>query len=191
MEVRYLTACSGRRRALAAEFGRWACFLEPKPMLRRTFLSILIFSLLVLAPRQSVTLAQTAETKTARFGAGQIVVSAGYKTERVIGPDFDVDYVLPEGAQLNKTDVTLGIYTGSFPAYHPPKKGVKTKSGKFGDRRLKWQIWKTTAGNKTVYHYETLIRLKGGQWVWHIFMAAPDPQHIQELMEIFKSYRPL
>jgi hypothetical protein len=175
-------------------------------MLRRTSLSILVFMLLVMSLRQSATLAQTAQTKTIPFAAGQIVVPTGYKTERINGPDFSVDYVLPVDAQLDKTDVMLGIYTGGFPSYQPPKKGVRTKSGKFGDRTLKWHIWKTSVESKTVYRYETLVPLESGQSgnpkkkskdmqppiksdVWHIFIAAPDPRHLRELMEIFKSYR--
>jgi hypothetical protein len=175
-------------------------------MLRGTFLSLLVFTLLVMSLRQSATFAQTAQTKTVPFAAGQIVVAPGYRTERIIGVDFSVDYVLPENAQLDKTDVMLGIYTGGFPSYQPPKKGVWTKSGKFGDRRLQWHIWKTSVEGKTVYRYETLVPLESSQSgnpkkkskdiqppiksdVWHIFIAAPDPRHLRELMEIFKSYR--
>lgn len=177
-------------------------------MLQRTFLSTLIFTLLVLSVRQTATLAQTARTRTVNFAGGQIEVAPGYKTERIIGVDFTVDYVLPEDALLDKTDVMLGIYTGGFPSYHPPKKGVSTKSGRFGERRLKWHIWKTTVESKTVYRYETLVPLESSESrnpkkksknappaiqsdVWHIFIAAPDPQRLRELMGIFKSYRGL
>ena len=171
-------------------------------MPRKTFLSILVFTLLALAQWQGATLAQTVQTKTADFYGGRIVLPSGYRTQTVFGEDFTVYYVLPEGAQLDKADAMLGIYVGDSPSYSPPKKGVKTKSGKFAGRRFTWRIWKTTAESKTVYRYETLIQLDGGQrvrergrWrrvqgtVWHIFVAAPDPQHLRELMAILKSYR--
>ena len=184
--------CSGRaQQVIRAD----ACFVES--MLRRTFLAILVFTLSMLVPWQSATPAQTVQTTTTDFYGGQITLPSGYRTQTVFGEDFTVYYVLPEGAQLDKTDVMLGIYVGNFPSYSPPKRGVKTKSGSFAGRRFKWQIWKTT-----IYRYETLVQLERGQrvrergqWrrvqgaVWHIFVAAPDRQHIRELMQILKSYR--
>ena len=153
----------------------------------RPILHILLL-LVVLSP-QSVSFGQEPQTKMEKFSAGLVTVPSGYKTERVIGPDFDVDYVIPEGAKLNETDVMLGIYTGSFPSFSPPTKGVKTEEGHFGGKRFKWHLWETTADGKTGYHREALVKLEGGQWVWHIFVKAPDKQRMEELMGILRSYR--
>ena len=123
------------------------------------------------------------------FLGGEINLPLGFKTERTIGPDFNIDYIIREGAQVNKTDTVLGIYTGAFPGFSPPTEGVKTEAGSFGGHNLKWYIWKTRVGDKLAYHYEALVRLEGGQWVWHIFIRAPDIQRAQELLNILKSYR--
>ena len=95
-----------------------------------------ILMLLVVVSPQSVILGQVPQTKMEKFFAGRVALPSGYKTERVIGPDFDVAYVIPEGAKLNETDVMLGIYTRSFPSFSPPTKGVKTEEGHFGGKRL-------------------------------------------------------
>jgi hypothetical protein len=153
------------------------------------FLLAVILALLAFMLPQSTTLGQAAQAKTQRFGAGWIDIPAGYKFEHVVGPDFDVDYVIPNDVQLNKATTMLGLYTGFAPPFNPPAKGVKIRAGHFGARKIKWHIWKTVAENETVYHFEALIRLKGGLWVWHLFMAAPDMQRMRELMSILESYR--
>jgi hypothetical protein len=148
-----------------------------------------ILALLALVLSQSITLGQTAQVHTQKFGAGRIDMPAGYKFEHVDGPDFDVDYLLLNDEQLDEATTMLGLYTGTAPDFEPASKGVKTHSGHFAGRRVKWHIWKTVAENKTIYHQEALIRLKGSYGIWHLFMAAPDMQRMRELISILESYR--
>ena len=164
-------------------------FLNWMVIALRTIPLLHILILLVVVSPRSVIFGQVSQIKKERFAAGRVVVPPGYRAERVVGPDFDVDYVIREGAQVNQTDVMLGIYTGSFPGFSPPAKGVKSEAGHFGGKRFKWHIWKTTVGGKTTFHREGLVRREGGQWVWHIFVAAPDKQRMKELMRILRSYR--
>ena len=157
-------------------------------MRRRRFFTVIPLLLALMLP-QSGTPGQARQAQTQRFGAGWIDRPASYKFEHINGPDFDVDYLIPNDMQLNKATTMLGLYTGAFPSFEPPSKGVKIRSGRFGSRKVKWQIRKTVAENKTIYHCEALIRLKGGLWVWHLFIAAPDIQRMRELMAILESYR--
>ena len=156
--------------------------------LRKFFLAVILALVALMLP-QSMTLGQAAQAQTQRFGAGWIDMPAGYKFEHVDGPDFDVDYLIPNDVQLNQATTMLGLYTGTAPPFKPASQGVKIRSGHFGARKIKWHIWKTVAENKTIYHHEALIRLKGDLWVWHLFMAAPDMQRMRELMSILESYR--
>jgi hypothetical protein len=155
----------------------------------RKFLLAVIVALLALMLPQSTTPGQAAQDKAQRFGAGWIDIPAGYKFEHVVGPDFDVDYVIPHDVELNKATTMLGLYTGTAPPFRPPSRGVKIRARHFGPRKIRWHVWKTVAENKTSYHYEALIRLKGDLWVWHLFAAAPDMQRMRELMSILESYR--
>jgi hypothetical protein len=158
-------------------------------MLLKTVLLALMIASPALSLPQHVAAGEKTKPRTERFASGYIDVLPGYKTERVVGPDFDVDYVIPEGARLKDADVMLGVYSGSFPGFSPPAKGVKTEAGTFGGKQLRWHAWKVVAGEKTTYRKEALVRLEGGQWVWHIFLAAPDERRLEELMGILKSYR--
>ena len=155
----------------------------------RTLISTIMFTPLILSLPHNLALGQEAQVKTERFLAGHIDVPPGFKTERVIGPDFNIDYVIREGARVSNADMILGIYTGSFPGFSPPARNVKTTADSFSGHSLKWYIWRTQVKNKKVYHYEALIRLEGGQWVWHIFIVAPDMQRMRELLSILKSYQ--
>jgi len=155
--------------------------------LKKFFFTVILALLALMLPR-SGTLAQATQAQTQRFGAGWIDLPAGYKFEHVAGPDFDVDYIIPDDAQLSKATTMLGVYTGFAPPFRPPAKDVKIRSGRFGARKVNWHIWKTVAENKTIYHREALIRPKDS-WVSHLFIAAPDMQRMRELMGILESYR--
>ena len=155
--------------------------------LRRFFITVILVLLALVLP-QSGALGQATQAHAQRFGAGWIDLPAGYKFEHVVGPDFDVDYIIPNDVQLSKATTMLGLYSGFFPAFKPPAKGVEIRSGRFGARKVKWHIWKIVAENKTIYHREALIRPKDS-WFSHLFMAAPDMQRMRELMAILESYR--
>ena len=145
-----------------------------------------ILALLALILLQSVTLGHSAQAQTQRFAAGWVEMPAGYKFEHVDGPDFDVDYLFPKDAELNEDPTTLGLYTGIAPSFEPPSKGVEIRAGHFGNKKVKWHIWKTVDEKKTVYHQQALIKIKGG--FWHLFLTAPDTQRMRELLTILGSY---
>jgi len=138
-------------------------------------------------PPLRTTFGQSAQAKPQRFGEGWIDLLPGYKFEHVVGPDFGVDYIIPSDAHLDNATIMLGLYAGNAPSFHPPTNGVTTRAGHLGARKIKWYIWNSVADNQTIYHYQALIKIKGG--VWHLFMAAPDMKSIQQLMSILESYR--
>jgi hypothetical protein len=156
-------------------------------MKRRLIVAVMLIQVSLLATGPAS--AQNVTARTVPFFGGQITLPAGYKTEHVRGPDFDVDYVIPEGTTANTAKVMFGIYDGSHSSFEPPKTGVTTESGSFGGKSFEWKVWQTTDQGKTAYQYQALIRLEGGQWVWHLFISAPEMKQIEVLKEIVRSYR--
>jgi hypothetical protein len=125
--------------------------------------------------------------KSISFFGGVIDVFGNYKKEESNGPDFGVEYISLNKPESNEK-AFLGIYSGNNPNFNPPK-NAKTKKAKFGNKAIKWHIWKSRKGNEFYYNYETLILDEDGNPANHLFVNGTNKQRVQELLKAIGSYR--